>query len=206
MTKMAAGDVEGQDKGNPVEPSTADTLGTVGKRIAHARQEKKMSQAKLAMYQGISRSAVAQWERNAASPPIATIEQIAMILDVSAEWLAFGADSSRRATRDCLTWRTLRSSERSNSETVPMRQRLLACGVLHGSGFCGSRLPGWKTSVSSRCAAMVPDSDGVKRRWLTPAAHAQLPLVLFCTGMAWGPCSRACTPYLGQMSLRCTLI
>ena len=102
MTKMAAGDVEGQDKGNPVEPSTADTLGTVGKRIAHARQEKKMSQAKLAMYQGISRSAVAQWERNAASPPIATIEQIAMILDVSAEWLAFGTDTSQPATSKLL--------------------------------------------------------------------------------------------------------
>lgn len=90
-------DLEGQDRGDLAGPSAAHTLDTVGKRIAHARKDKKMSQAKLATPQGISRSAVAQWERDATSPPIATIEQIAMILDVSAEWLAFGTDTSQPA-------------------------------------------------------------------------------------------------------------
>ncbi len=69
---------------------------TVGKRIAHAREAKDMSQAELARLKGISRSAVGQWERDATSPPISTIEEIAMILGVTPEWLAFGVKHGER--------------------------------------------------------------------------------------------------------------
>lgn len=63
--------------------------GTVGDRIIAARKEKDWTQMDLAKRLGISRAAVGQWEINSTSPSISKLEEVASLLDVTPEWLAY---------------------------------------------------------------------------------------------------------------------
>jgi transcriptional regulator with XRE-family HTH domain len=66
---------------------------TVGDRIIEARKAKDMTQLNLSKRLGISRAAVGQWEINSTSPSIAKLEEVAMILKVEPQWLAYNVSS-----------------------------------------------------------------------------------------------------------------
>ena len=60
-------------------------------RIRHARKGRGLSQAKLALYVGVSRGAVANWESVDGNSPSATkLAALAEITKVRFEWLATG--------------------------------------------------------------------------------------------------------------------
>lgn len=86
---------------------TDDTLGA---RLIDARKKNDFTQQDLAKRLGISRAAVGQWEINAYSPAISMITDVAKILHVAPEWLAFGINGSnphivyRSAERDNIMW------------------------------------------------------------------------------------------------------
>lgn len=85
-------------------------LVTVGSRIVEARKAKDMTQLDLAKRLGISRAAVGQWEIDATSPSIAKLEEVAMILNVEPQWLAYNVKAGearvvyRNPERDNITW------------------------------------------------------------------------------------------------------
>lgn len=89
---------------------TAQHTTTVGARIVEARKNKDMTQLDLAKRIGISRAAVGQWEIDSTSPSIAKLEEVAMILGVEPQWLAYGVRSGearivyRSAERDNVSW------------------------------------------------------------------------------------------------------
>jgi len=63
---------------------------TIGKRILHARSEAKLTQAQLSKIVGVTRGAVAQWERGTVTPRPNIIEKIANATKKSKEWLLVG--------------------------------------------------------------------------------------------------------------------
>lgn len=63
---------------------------SVGARIIEARHSKSMTQLDVSSRLGVSRAAVAQWEINTTSPSIAKLEEVALVLGVQPEWLAYG--------------------------------------------------------------------------------------------------------------------
>lgn len=83
---------------------------TVGDRVEEARKAKDMTQLDLAKRLGISRAAVGQWEINATSPSIAKLEEVAMVLGVEPQWLAYNVKQGeprivyRSAERDNIQW------------------------------------------------------------------------------------------------------
>ena len=93
------------------EIDVADGKGfSVGSRIVIARGEANMTQLDLAKKVGVSRAAVGQWEINATSPSIAKLEEVAMVLKVAPQWLAYnvrpGAERIvyRNPERDNIVW------------------------------------------------------------------------------------------------------
>ena len=61
------------------------------RRIRRARTVRKWTQARLANYAGVHRSAVAQWEQlSGTKPSVIHLSKIAEALEVSFEWLATG--------------------------------------------------------------------------------------------------------------------
>lgn len=85
---------------------------TVGDRIIEARKAKDMTQLDLAKRLGVSRAAVGQWEINATSPSIAKLEEVAMVLNVEPQWLAYNVKPGearvvyRSPERDNIHWVT----------------------------------------------------------------------------------------------------
>ncbi|QJA43150.1 hypothetical protein [Phaeobacter phage MD18] len=83
---------------------------TVGDRIIEARKSKDMTQLDLAKRLGVSRAAVGQWEINATSPSIAKLEEVAMVLSVEPQWLAYNVKPGearivyRSPERDNIQW------------------------------------------------------------------------------------------------------
>jgi transcriptional regulator with XRE-family HTH domain len=83
---------------------------SVGERIVEARKAKDMTQLDLAKRLGISRAAVGQWEIDATSPSIAKLEEVAMVLGVEPEWLAYNVRNGeprviyRNPERDNIVW------------------------------------------------------------------------------------------------------
>jgi len=66
-------------------------MATFSNRIRQARRHALMSQAAFAAALGVSRSAVAQWERQGgARPTTENITKIAVVTSVCFEWLATG--------------------------------------------------------------------------------------------------------------------
>jgi len=94
--------------GMPAMPS--QTITTVGSRIIEARKAKDMTQLDLAKRLGISRAAVEQWEIDSTSPSIAKLEEVAMILGVEPQWLAYNVKQGearivyRNPERDNIAW------------------------------------------------------------------------------------------------------
>lgn len=73
-------------------------------RIRQARRRVAYSQADLAAYVGVNRSAVAQWERHGGSTPTSSnLSKIAVITSVHYEWLATGRGQMCVATADDLS-------------------------------------------------------------------------------------------------------
>lgn len=64
-------------------------LNSVGERIIEARKAKDYTQLDLSKRLGISRAAVGQWEIDSTSPSISKLEEVAIVLDVAPEWLAY---------------------------------------------------------------------------------------------------------------------
>ena len=59
-------------------------------RIMLARKKAGLSQKRLAIISGVSRSACSQWERGHAVPSVKKIIILAQVFDVRFEWLATG--------------------------------------------------------------------------------------------------------------------
>jgi transcriptional regulator with XRE-family HTH domain len=85
---------------------------TVGDRIIEARKAKDMTQLDLSTRLGVSRAAVGQWEINSTSPSIAKLEEVAMVLDVEPQWLAYSVKRGeahivyKSAEHDNIQWLT----------------------------------------------------------------------------------------------------
>lgn len=94
------------------EAPAGKPMTTVGERIIEARKAKDMTQLDLAKKIGVSRAAVGQWEINSTSPSIAKLEEVAMILGVEPQWLAYNVKPGearvvyRSAERDNIQWIT----------------------------------------------------------------------------------------------------
>jgi transcriptional regulator with XRE-family HTH domain len=67
-------------------------MSTLGNRILQARRFAGLSQTELSLYVHVARSAVAQWEKrkNAITPTVKHLIDIAIATDTSLEWLATG--------------------------------------------------------------------------------------------------------------------
>jgi transcriptional regulator with XRE-family HTH domain len=87
-----------------------NSLPSVGDRIVEARKAKNMTQLDLAKRLGVSRAAVGQWEIDATSPSIAKLNEVAMVLEVAPEWLAYHVKGGevkvvyRNPERDNIVW------------------------------------------------------------------------------------------------------
>lgn len=87
-------------------------VNTVGDRIIEARKAKDMTQLDLSKRLGISRAAVGQWEINSTSPSITKLEEVAHVLGVEPQWLAYNVTSGEPRI-------VYRSPERANIHWVP---------------------------------------------------------------------------------------
>jgi transcriptional regulator with XRE-family HTH domain len=79
----------------PITPEMSPALTftltqTVGDRIRWARERKELTQKELAKYVGKSRAAVVQYEMGRIAAPLSVVNQLANVLDVPPEFLAFG--------------------------------------------------------------------------------------------------------------------
>jgi transcriptional regulator with XRE-family HTH domain len=72
----------------------------IGQRISAARSAKGWTQAELAEKLGKSRGTVVQYEQGNIEPPIRQIQQLADLLDVAPELLAFGAQGIKGLSGD----------------------------------------------------------------------------------------------------------
>ena len=70
---------------------------SLAKRIRSARIARGLSQAQLAELMKVTRSAISQWElaRGATIPRGHRLERLAVILNVTVEWLTTGRDARR---------------------------------------------------------------------------------------------------------------
>lgn len=66
-------------------------------RIRAARLQRGLSQAELAVLVGVSASAVAHWERAAATPSMKIIGVLVSVLRAPPMWLLFGCEEHRAA-------------------------------------------------------------------------------------------------------------
>ena len=63
---------------------------TIGKRIAHLRKEKGLTQEELAQHMGISPQAVSKWENDQTCPDISALPKLARLLGVTVDELLEG--------------------------------------------------------------------------------------------------------------------
>ena len=72
-------------------------IGLVGKRIREARESVGISQAAVALslVPPKQRSSIGRYESGHDEPSLATVEQLAQVLDVSPCWLAFGVNHAK---------------------------------------------------------------------------------------------------------------
>lgn len=63
---------------------------TIGRRIAELRRARDLSQAQVAKHLDLSRAAVTQWENGVTYPTLEGIERLAVLLDTTPWYLAFG--------------------------------------------------------------------------------------------------------------------
>lgn len=76
--------------------SRRSDYGRIGDRIRSARQQARLSQARLAAEVGVRPGAVGQWEMaGGTTPSVEHLSQVAIATKVSFEWLATGRGSPR---------------------------------------------------------------------------------------------------------------
>ena len=63
---------------------------TIGKRIAHLRKEKGLTQEELAGHMGVSPQAVSKWENDQTCPDISALPKLAKLFDVTVDELLEG--------------------------------------------------------------------------------------------------------------------
>ena len=66
---------------------------TIGKRIAHFRKEKGLTQEELAQHMGISPQAVSKWENDQTCPDISALPKLARLFDVTVDELLEGKEA-----------------------------------------------------------------------------------------------------------------
>ena len=66
---------------------------TIGKRIAHFRKEKGLTQEELAGHMGISPQAVSKWENDQTCPDISALPKLARLFDVTVDELLEGKEA-----------------------------------------------------------------------------------------------------------------
>ena len=66
---------------------------TIGKRIAHLRKEKGLTQEELAQHMGISPQAVSKWENDQTCPDISALPKLARLFDVTVDELLEGRET-----------------------------------------------------------------------------------------------------------------
>ena len=94
---------------------------TIGKRIAHLRKEKGLTQEELAQHMGISPQAVSKWENDQTCPDISALPKLARLFDVTVDELLEGREAlpavrvlppeQRRDIKDMLLRITVDSAE-----------------------------------------------------------------------------------------------
>lgn len=107
-------------------------------RIRRARVLSNLSQGELARKVGVKRSAVTQWEREGGThPSIEHLSMIAVVTQVSFEWLATGRGVAGRnpelKTPDVIAEATLDEVEiraLSLIRRLPVRKRQAVCAIL----------------------------------------------------------------------------
>jgi transcriptional regulator with XRE-family HTH domain len=67
-------------------------MSKLSQKIKYARHQKGITQIQLANKLGIGRTSVVNWETDYIKPPVEIIEQIAIVLDVTKEWLLNDTD------------------------------------------------------------------------------------------------------------------
>ena len=75
----------------------------LGRRIQAAREQRRLTQAKLAAELGVTDNAVTQWETGRAVPRAERLEKIASSLGVMVTWLLTGEGPSMPVLADSLT-------------------------------------------------------------------------------------------------------
>ena len=65
---------------------------TIGKRIAHLRKEKGLTQEELAQHMGISPQAVSKWENDQTCPDISALPKLARLFGVTVDELLEGKE------------------------------------------------------------------------------------------------------------------
>ena len=68
-------------------------MNNIGQRIKLARYHRNRSQKWLAIELGITQTSVSDWERSQNSPSLENLVALALLLDVSFEWLGTGRGS-----------------------------------------------------------------------------------------------------------------
>ena len=66
---------------------------TIGKRIAHLRKEKGLTQEELAQHMGISPQAVSKWENDQTCPDISALPKLARLFGITVDELLEGREA-----------------------------------------------------------------------------------------------------------------
>jgi transcriptional regulator with XRE-family HTH domain len=66
----------------------------MGARLRVARKRRKLTGEQLGQRIGVSKSAISQWEKDAALPALENLVALCEVLDVSADYLLRGTDSA----------------------------------------------------------------------------------------------------------------
>ena len=66
---------------------------TIGKRIAHLRKEKGLTQEELAQHMGISPQAVSKWENDQTCPDISALPKLARLFGITVDELLEGRET-----------------------------------------------------------------------------------------------------------------
>ncbi len=87
---------------------------TIGKRIAHLRKEKGLTQEELAQHMGISPQAVSKWENDQTCPDISALPKLSRLFDVTVDELLEGRSETPAA-------RVLPPAERKDPKDMLLR-------------------------------------------------------------------------------------
>lgn len=99
----------------------------LGDRIRLARKRRGLTQRDVARHYGISREAVQQWEAGRVNPRGERVRALALLLQVSVEWLMTGADEHRPTADEARLLTLFRGlSERDQQVVLALAQSMKA--------------------------------------------------------------------------------